>query len=692
MTVARRLGCLSGILGLIVLTSALSEGQESFTNQDCLDCHSDEDLTREGPKGEELSVFVDESVLQQTVHGDLSCTDCHEGIRELPHEDDLPPVHCGDCHVDQADVLATSIHGSDIARGKVDCQSCHGGPHAIFNPKDSRSPLYPLNVYRTCGSCHFEKKPPATGEAATLSFERYQDDIHGYGIVRDGLIVSATCVSCHGSHDILASRDPQASISKDHVVATCGTCHVGIARDFAEGSHGMALQAKDPRAPTCVICHQPHRIRRVEAAQVVEINRNCGECHNSREKSYTETYHGQASGLGYTKVASCSDCHRAHLVLPASDTRSSINPDHRVATCARCHSGANPSFAAYLVHVDYAHLQDQPILNAVSRAMQGLLWGVFGFFGLHSLLWLRRSMSERKNNKPPPVSKGKGGVDPPVAPATERTNAHFSRLTAGQRVMHGVVIFSFLGLALTGLPLKYSQSGWAAWLVTGLGGIETTAAFHRICAALTFGYFLTHLGQIAYRVLIKREKGLLHGPRSMVPRMKDFADLYGVFRWFAGKGDRPRFDRWTYWEKFDYWAVFWGVAIIGASGLVMAFPLFVTRLLPGWTINVALIVHGEEALLATGFIFSIHFFNTHLKPEKFPMDTVFYTGRVSLDQYRREHPLEVDRLEAEGRLEEHLAPVPTREEFARAYRWGFVALIIGTILLLLIIGAELVGS
>ncbi len=361
-----------------------------------------------------------------------------------------------------------------------------------------------------------------------------------------------------------------------------------------------------------------------------------------------------------------------------------------MATCARCHPGANANFAGYLVHVDYAHLQDHPVLNVVSWGMTGLLWGVFGFFGLHSLLWLRRSVSERRKNDPPPAA-GRGGASRPVLPTTDGKNTSFSRLTASQRVMHGVVIISFLGLALTGLPLKYSQSGWAAWLVAGLGGIETAAALHRICAALTFGYFLTHLGQIAYRVLIRREKGLLYGPDSMVPRLKDFADLYGVFRWFAGKGEKPRFDRWAYWEKFDYWAVFWGVAIIGASGLMMAFPLFVTRLLPGWTINVALIVHGEEALLATGFIFSIHFFNTHLKPEKFPIDTVFYTGRVPLDQYTREHPLEVERLEADGRLEEHLAPVPAREEIRRARRWGFLAVIIGSILLLLIIGAELVG-
>jgi cytochrome b subunit of formate dehydrogenase len=257
--------------------------------------------------------------------------------------------------------------------------------------------------------------------------------------------------------------------------------------------------------------------------------------------------------------------------------------------------------------------------------------------------------------------------------------------------MHAVIIVSFLGLALTGLPLKYSEATWAGWLLAVLGGFQTASAIHRLCAILTFGYFFTHLIQIIYRALAKREKGLFYGPDSMTPRVKDFADLYASFRWFFGKGPRPRVDRWAYWEKFDYWAVFWGVAIIGSSGLIMAFPVFFTRFLPGWTINLALIVHSEEALLATGFIFAIHFFNTHLKPEKFPMDLVFYTGRIPLHEYERDHPLEVERLRKAGRLESRLAAAPFEHQMREARFFGFLALGIGLILLVLILGAELFG-
>lgn len=663
---------------LVFFIGGLSVAQE-LTNQDCLDCHSDEGLTREGPGGESESLFVDQGTFEDTVHAGFSCTDCHGGIGEIPHEDDLPEVACSDCHPDVEDTLAASVHGSEAARRETSCQSCHGEPHSIFSPDDPRSTVYPLNVYRTCGTCHFETAPPAPGEAAPLSFERYQDDIHGRGIVKSGLIVSATCVSCHGSHEILPSVDAQATVNRENIVSTCGTCHVGNAEDFQSGAHGVALQDGDADAPTCVTCHEPHQIQRVEAEQVLRINRTCGSCHDSRQKSYTETYHGKVTALGFTGVASCDACHRAHWILPESDPQSSIHPDNRLATCATCHEGANESFASYLVHVDHDHLEEYPILDWVSWGMTGLLLGVFIFFGLHTLLWLYRSLKERRAAPPPVTPPGASGI----------SSSYVRRLTSSQRAMHAVVIVSFLGLALTGLPLKFNEEPWARPLVVMLGGIQMTSALHRLCAVLTFGYFFVHLGQIAYRVLVKREKGLLYGPASMVPRGKDCTDLFGVFRWFVGKGERPGFDRWAYWEKFDYWAVFWGVAIIGSSGLIMAFPTYVTRLLPGWTINVALIVHSDEALLATGFIFAIHFFNTHLKPEKFPMDTVYFTGRVPLHDYEREHPLEVERLRAGGALEDVLAPAPSERELRRARFWGFVAVGVGLILLWLIITAEL---
>ena len=209
---------------------------------------------------------------------------------------------------------------------------------------------------------------------------------------------------------------------------------------------------------------------------------------------------------------------------------------------------------------------------------------------------------------------------------------------------------------------------------------------HRFFALLTFLYFGLHLIYAA-RYIISHRDFRVFGPDSMLPRWKDVLDFIGQIKWFLGRGPRPRFDRWTYWEKFDYWAVFWGVSIIGASGLVLWFPEVFAAALPGWVFNVATVVHSDEALLATGFIFTIHFFHTHLRPGKFPMDDVIFTGRISLEEMQDERPEEYERLLASGELE-GLRTEPTPEwlwNFARII--GFTALTIGVAAIILIIAA-----
>ena len=171
----------------------------------------------------------------------------------------------------------------------------------------------------------------------------------------------------------------------------------------------------------------------------------------------------------------------------------------------------------------------------------------------------------------------------------------------------------------------------------------------------------------------------------MVPRPRDLIDLVQHVRWFFGRGARPRFDRYTYWEKFDYWAVFWGMGIIGASGLLLWFPLLFARFVPGWVFNIALLVHGEEALLAVGFIFTLHFFNGHLRPEKFPMDLVIFTGRLTVDELKHERPEEYARLEREGALAGLVVEPPPAwlERFGRTI--GVTAVVIGLTLVGLIL-------
>jgi cytochrome b subunit of formate dehydrogenase len=224
---------------------------------------------------------------------------------------------------------------------------------------------------------------------------------------------------------------------------------------------------------------------------------------------------------------------------------------------------------------------------------------------------------------------------------TERYALRFGRV---DRTLHGFLMFSFLGLALTGMPVLFSDAPWARTMARVLGGFTVTHAAHRVFAAIMIAVFVIHVGRLVARVALEKDSSIFWGPTSLVPQPKDLEDMYRHMRWFVGAGPRPAFDRYAYWEKFDYFAVFWGMAIIGGSGLLLWFPEAFARVLPGWVFNIALLVHGEEALLAVGFIFTIHFFNSHLRPGKFPMDMVIFTGRVSERELKDERPAEYARV------------------------------------------------
>jgi cytochrome b subunit of formate dehydrogenase len=278
---------------------------------------------------------------------------------------------------------------------------------------------------------------------------------------------------------------------------------------------------------------------------------------------------------------------------------------------------------------------------------------------------------------------------PDTAPATgENQFLRFKRLN---RVLHVVMIVSFMSLALTGMTLKFSYTGWASFLSRLFGGYESAGYIHRVAAVAMICIFIAHIVDI-FRMknrVYGSWRALILGPDSMVFNRKDLQDLVGNFKWFLGKGPRPQYGRWTYWEKFDYFAVFWGIAVIGSTGLTLWFPELFTRVFPGWLLNVATIIHSDEALLAVGFIFTVHFFNTHLRPEKFPMDIVVFTGRMPIEDLKEDKPAEYDALVKAGKLKENLVE-PYPPIVIRAIRlFGWTALSIGFSIVIWIIYAML---
>jgi predicted CXXCH cytochrome family protein len=480
------------------------------------------------------------------------------------------------------------------------------------------------------------------------------------------------------------------------VTETCGACHAGAARAYLEGSHARAL-ARGDDAPGCADCHTAHSISERSGSLKDESDRLCGRCHQDRLERYLETYHGRAKDLGHDRVAACSDCHGHHAVHPSSDPRSTLAPENRLETCQKCHEGAPPKFAGFLAHADHGNRAEYPLLYWTFVAMTGLLLGTFAFFGIHTLLWLVRSGIEYRRD-PQAFSEAKRRA------RDEKGSRLFVRFRPVDRFCHGLLVVSFLLLVATGMPLKFHHAAWAHAVFDAIGGVRVAGILHRIGAVMTLTYFVIHIVSMigvlrrhraeytgpSGRIELRRLLAFAFGPDSPLPNPKDALDLRDQIRWFFGRGPQPKFDRFTYWEKFDYMAVFWGVSMIGVSGLVMWFPTLFTRILPGWTINVAHIIHSDEALLAAGFIFLFHFFHGHFRPDKFPIDLVMFSGRITEDEMRHERPRQYERLVKSGELEQWLARDDWPEWKSLFVVLGAVGLLIG-VLLIAAVFATMVG-
>jgi cytochrome b subunit of formate dehydrogenase len=491
--------------------------------------------------------------------------------------------------------------------------------------------------------------------------------------------VTASCADCHTAHHELPRDNPESSINKKNIPHTCAKCHNGIFEQFARSIHYQDVAKTDKPLPMCDDCHSSHDILRTDQESFkLEIINQCGRCHKDVTESYFETYHGKVSKLGYTGAAKCYDCHGAHDILPNWYPNSHLSRQNIVQTCAQCHQGSHRRFAGYLTHATHHDREKYPALFYTFWFMTILLVSTLTFFGIHTILWLPRSFQALKEHK---------------AHKIESQGKEVLRFKSLHRRLHILVIISFLGLALTGMTLKFSYLGWAQWLSRVMGGFESAGFIHRVCAIITFFYFAVHIIDMIREKIKSGQtwRQMFTGSNSMLPNLTDLKELIGTFKWFIGLGSRPEYGRYTYWEKFDYFAVFWGVAIIGMTGLILWFPQYFTYILPGWIINVATIIHSDEALLAVGFIFTVHFFNTHFRPDKFPMDTVIFTGRVPLEEFKKDRPREYQDLVESGELESNLVD-PLPPIVVRGLKiFGAIALSIGLILVVLIIFAQIFG-
>ncbi|WP_432821783.1 cytochrome C [Trichloromonas sp.] len=586
----------------------------------------------------------------------------------------IDPKACLECHEDVVSVeeFSASVHGQNA------CTSCHIELSDLQGHMDGTIMPEPVN----CVRCH----KPQTAE--------HYASVH--------MLNGVSCSDCHSD----VHTHSYWKGDKKKVVEKCTGCHDDHT-DYLDSVHGKGVMAGNPDSAACHDCHNLHEIKPVGDGQSHDVREFhtsvCLKCHADEEmmarngvfnvavKTYMDSYHGKNYRLGFPElVAGCADCHTSHNVLPAADPNSSVNEANLVASCAQCHENSTPLFTMYYSHG--SHDKDKyPLLYYTFVAMTGLLVSTFAVFWIHTLLWMFRGFVENREKKRELMEHG-------FTQHIKDPHKMYRRFTKRHVFLHFLVIISFLGLSLTGLPLKFADQHWAKVFMEFFGSAANAALIHRICAGITFIYFASAIYLSIHFLFIREDipghfLQRLFGPESLCPNFRDIRDVTNMVRWFLFRGPKPTFERWTYWEKFDFIAVFWGMFAIGGSGLMLWFPEFFGSFLPGWAFNVATIVHSDEALLATGFIFTVHFFNTHGRPEKFPMDFVIFNGEMPKEEFIHERGDQWKRYEAEGILHKFEKPKPSGilyDFFFKAF--GFTAVFIGMALVVLMVYAFMHGS
>jgi cytochrome b subunit of formate dehydrogenase len=660
----------------------------------CMMCHGDAEAAPDGS--------APPAAVAASVHGHagLACTLCHtdlEGV-ELPHEEEeLQPVDCSHCHPAAADAYSKGVHAGDPGNGHqaASCTDCHGA-HDVQPTDDPRSPVFALNLPGTCESCHQPSPTEAHPAPGGEKVKTYETSIHGRLLIEKGLVVSANCVSCHGSHEIHPGSDPESTTSRRNVPYTCGTCHAGMLSGYLAGVHGEDFVSGVEDVPVCTDCHSEHAIAdpalgesSVSASHVAET---CARCHAddelaqrygfqaTRMSSWGSSYHGIASGFGATGAANCASCHGFHAILPSSDPRSMVHPENLQATCGECHPNAGAAFAKVPVH-SLVEREGNFIPWLVKVVYAVLVVGMIGAFLLFILIDLFARVRLRFGWGP----RDHGHVDPREWPDEDRLVAPdetFKRMGKPERIQHGLLIVSFMLLVVTGLPVFLHQSEWMRSVIDLEGGFRLRSLLHRAGAIGLIGLSGWHVVTL---LLIPKVRHwftyVMIRPRDIIDFAQEVMFNLGIGPWLSRRKllrplfsrwpalactERPKIGRYGLVEKLEYTAVLWGNIVMIATGAILWRPDWVLDWAPSWTFDVSRVIHGFEATLAFLAIIIWHMYHVHLRPEVFPMSRTFLNGRISREEMRHHHAAEYLRiLEKRRRRARELQPSLAERETTR---------------------------
>ncbi len=685
------------------------------SDEDCLGCHSDESLTMER-NGKEVSLFVNDAHLKSSPHAKLKCISCHTGFsaEDVPHKENIRPINCLSCHKNAPTkhLFHPQMLKANGSNGPKDtnCKGCHG-THKILRVDHPSSPFNSKNLSESCGNCHPDKKKEFENSAhaialsngvlgapdcitchkqsistlankndslqAKLSREKlclschqdnpdvrarvaptvgfinaYEHSVHGKALNNKGNVKAAGCIDCHSSHAIKKGTDPESSVFKANIPATCGKCHDDIRKVYDESIHGVAVAKGNPDAPMCTDCHGEHNILKTTDPNSPVFSQNvslqvCSPCHSSvklsekyglsanRYQTFKSTYHGLALIGGEANVANCGSCHGVHNIKPSSDPTSTIHKANLVKTCGKCHPGANENFTVGSIHVTMTE-KEEPVLYWIATIYIILIGSTIGGMFFHNFIDFVKKAKIKK-------MKQRG-----LIPYEHHSHALYLRMNLAERIQHFLLLTSFFTLVITGFMLRFPDAWWVRYIRDlSVNAFEWRSIIHRVAAVVMVAASFYHLYYISFTA---RGRQLII---DLLPRLKDATDAIGVLKYNLGFAkEKPKLDRFSYVEKAEYWALIWGTIVMTVTGFIMWFDNTFIGLLTklGW--DIARTIHYYEAWLAFLSIIVWHFYFVLFNPDIYPMNIAWIKGTITEEEMAEEHPLELERIKAQKKAED----------------------------------------
>ncbi len=639
---------LGAVVLLLPVAVALADDAAS-----CLACHPATGLLQRLQTGANLAPGNELDRYLGSAHRDLTCISCHPGTRAEKHSSTPSTRQCLDCHGPNGAVsgeggapMAPEQHPL-TAKSSPRCENCHGH-HGIGRRDDRTSTVYWANIPRLCAGCHVKSSMAAIAPQV----EGYISSVHGQAAAsgKSGLR-PAICTDCHAIHPVDRPGGDHIKPTRAEVPAICGGCHAKEDRLYAGSIHGTASARGVAGAPVCTDCHGEHNILApTEAGSTVStqgVVATCGRCHanesfvhvynlpGQRLETYRASYHGIANKYGNIQAANCVSCHGNHDILPASAAASTVNPSHLSATCSRCHPGAGTKFAIGRVHLK-PHLRDGWPLYLLALIYQIFVYATLAGFMLYVLLdvFARWRMWRRGLHKAFEESLARLPAPPPEA---------LERMSVYERIEHYARLFSFLILALTGMALVFPDSAFARAVITLCGGMSGRAIMHHLAAVLLVASSVSH---VLWIIITGHGRDTFRG---LLPNLQDAHDAWSTVLWLTGMRDSgPCFGRFTFLEKFEYFALLWGTVVMTLTGIFLVFVNWSLTNFPKWVFDASSIIHRWEAILAVGAIAIYHLYHVVWRPGVFPGNLCWITGKLRPEEYIRDHPL--DYAEAVGWL------------------------------------------